>query len=61
MNMEKYEWEEMKELYSKLEIAEKMLEHYIGSEYREAIHEAGLCAKHPSFCTVCYANTRDDN
>jgi len=52
--MEKYEWEEVDKLYQKLEIAETMLEQYIGSEYRQAIHHAGLCKKHPSYCTVCY-------
>ncbi len=53
--MEKHEWEEMKILMKKLEIAEKLLENTLGCNYREELHDAGLCDNHPSYCTVCYA------
>ena len=54
MNMENYEWKEMKELSLKLDIAEQLIEDAAeGSVYRERIHSAGLCKKHPSYCTVC--------
>jgi hypothetical protein len=49
---------EMETLMAKLEIAERLLEDTLGSDYREELHNAGLCDKHPSYCTVCYEEWR---